>query len=109
MLTWNDFKKVEMRVGTILDASLFPEAHKAAYKITIDLGPLGIRKTSAQITELYDLNELIGKQVVVVTNFPNKQIANFMSECLILGAISSNEKVTLLTVDKPASNGDLIS
>jgi len=109
MLNWEDFKKVEMRVGTILDASFFPEAKKPAYKITVDLGPLGVRKTSAQITKRYNLEELIGKQVIVVANFPKKQIANFMSECLILGVLGASDEVTLLTADKPVENGNLIA
>ena len=108
MLNWEDFKKVEMRVGTLLRASAFPEARNPAFKITIDMGDLGILKTSAQITQLYDIDELVGKQVIAVVNFPRKQIANFMSECLILGVLGDDSDVTLLTPDKPVKNGSLI-
>lgn len=76
LITWNDFEKVEMRVGTILTAEVFEEARNPAYKITIDFGELGTRKTSAQITKLYQPDEIIGKQVIAVVNFPTKQIAN---------------------------------
>lgn len=109
MITWQDFQKVEMRAGTVLEALSFPEALKPAYKLKIDLGDLGIRWTSAQITKLYTIEELIGKQVIVVANFPKKQIANFMSECLILGVVGSNDKVTLLTTDRPVKNGDRVA
>ncbi len=108
MLSWEDFKKLEMRVGTILRASAFPEARNPAYKIEIDMGALGIFKTSAQITQLYNTDELVGKQVIVVVNFPKKQIANFMSECLILGVLGEDKDVTLLTADNPVKNGSLI-
>lgn len=93
-----------MRVGTILEAELFKEARRPAYKMRIDFGDLGIKKTSAQITALYNINELIGKQVIAVVNFPPKQIATMQSECLVLGAVNGLE-VTLLTSDKPVSNG----
>ncbi|ARN76713.1 tRNA-binding protein [Nonlabens spongiae] len=108
MLSWEDFKKVEMRVGTVLRASAFSEARSPAYKIEIDMGELGILKTSAQITELYNTDDLVGKQVIAVVNFPKKQIANFMSECLILGVLGDDKGVTLLTADKPVKNGSLI-
>lgn len=104
LITWNDFEKVEMRVGTILTAEVFEEARNPAYKITIDFGELGIRKTSAQITKLYQPDEIIGKQVIAVVNFPTKQIANIQSECLLLGAVDGSE-VTLLSADKPVKNG----
>jgi tRNA-binding protein len=103
-LTWETFMQVEMRVGTIIKAEVFEEVKKPAYKLQIDFGEFGIKKTSAQITKLYNTEELIGKQVVAVINFPKKQIANFMSECLILGSIES-DVVTLLSIDKPVSNG----
>ena len=103
-LTWADFEKVEIRTGTIIAAEAFPEARKPAYKLQIDFGELGIRKTSAQITKRYKLEELPGKRVVAVINFPPKQVANFMSECLILGAIEHDE-VTLLSPDKEVQNG----
>lgn len=103
-INWDDFSKIEMRTGTVLTAELFKEAKNPAYKITIDFGELGIRKTSAQLTKLYSPEELVGKQVIAVVNFPPKQIANIQSECLILGAVN-NEEVTLLTTDKRVING----
>ena len=104
LISWTDFSKIEMRVGTILSAELFKEAKKPAFKVTIDFGDLGIRKTSAQITKLYSTDDLIGKQVIAVTNFPKKQIANIQSECLILGVVDEDE-VTLLTTNKLVKNG----
>jgi len=93
-----------MRVGTIIKAEEFPEAKKPAYKLEIDFGEFGTRKSSAQITNLYKLEDLPGKKIVAVMNFPPKQIANFMSECLVLGAVSG-DKISLLGVDKTAKNG----
>lgn len=104
LINWNDFAKVEMRVGTIISAEIFKEAKKPAYKITVDFGEFGIRKSSAQITKLYQPEEIIGKQIVAVINFPTKQIATMQSECLILGAVNEAE-VTLLAPDKPVKNG----
>lgn len=104
-LSWHDFEKVDIRVGTIIQATVFDEAKKPAYKLHIDFGSLGIKKTSAQITVLYSTEELIGKQVVAVVNFPPKQIATIQSECLILGTIGNNGEITLLTVDKDVENG----
>ena len=104
LITLNDFSKIEIRVGTIISAELFKEAKKPAYKILIDFGEFGIKKTSAQITKLYIPEEIIGKQVIAVTNFPTKQIANIQSECLVLGAVDK-EEVTLLTTDKQVKNG----
>ena len=87
-LTWQDFEKVEMRVGTILEVNDFPEARKPAYQLTIDFGSvIGIRKTSAQITKRYQKEDLVNRQIVAVVNFPKKQIGKFMSECLVLGAV----------------------
>jgi tRNA-binding protein len=103
-INWADFSKIEMRVGTVIAAEIFKEAKKPAYKITVDFGGLGIKKTSAQITKLYLPHEIVGKQVIAVVNFPPKQIANFQSECLILGAVNE-DAVTLLTTDKPVKNG----
>lgn len=104
LINWEDFSKVEIRVGTIISAEIFKEAKKPAYKIRVDFGDLGIRKTSAQLTKRYHTDELIGKQVVAVVNFPPKQIANIQSECLILGAVNLDE-VTLLSTDKKVKNG----
>jgi tRNA-binding protein len=103
-ISWADFSKVDMRVGTIVHAEVFAEAKKPAYKITVDFGELGLKKSSAQITELYQTGELVGKQVIAVVNFPPKQIANFWSECLILGSVDGT-KITLLSMDKPVENG----
>jgi tRNA-binding protein len=107
-LTWSDFEKVEMRIGTILSAEIFEEVKKPAYKILIDFGPLGSKKTSAQLTALYKPEELIGKQVVAVVNFPPKQIANMMSECLILGGLGEDRDVTLIQPGKKVANGSRI-
>ena len=104
-LSWNDFEKVEMRVGTIIEATDFPEARNPSYQLLVDFGTdIGIRKTSAQITRFYSKDEVVGKQIVAVVNFPQKQIANFMSECLVLGAVDG-KNVTLLQTDKPVENG----
>jgi tRNA-binding protein len=104
-LTWQEFEKVEMRVGTILTANEFPEANNPSYILTVDFGELGVKKTSAQITDLYSTSELIGKQIVAVVNFPKKQIATIQSECLVLGGIGNEKNVTLLSLDKPMKNG----
>ena len=108
-LSWQEFSKVEMRVGTVLDAVEFPEARVPAYQLRIDFGnEIGIKKTSAQITTRYKCNDLIGKQVVAVVNFPKKQIGHFMSECLVLGAVSGKD-VTLLSPNFSVENGLRIS
>lgn len=104
-LSWKDFMKVDMRVGTILRAEVFEEARKPAYKIWIDFGELGTKKTSAQITQQYDLESLIGMQVTAVVNFPPKQIANFMSECLLLGAMGPEQEVILLNPERAVPDG----
>lgn len=104
-INWNDFEKIEMRVGTILQADDFPEARKPAYQLTIDFGTeIGIKKSSAQITKRYSKEALIGKQIIAVVNFPKKQIGKFMSECLILGAVNE-EDITLLSTDMIVENG----
>jgi|SRR5690606_9104400 len=106
LISWSDFEKIDIRVGTIIDAQPFEKAKNPSYKLWIDFGKeIGIKKTSAQITHLYQLNELIGKQITAVVNFPPKQIADFMSECLVLGSVNSNKEVTLLTTDKTVENG----
>lgn len=105
-LTWQDFEKVEMRVGTILEVNDFPEARKPAYQLTIDFGSaIGIRKTSAQITKRYLKKDLLNRQIVAVVNFPKKQIGNFMSECLVLGAVGEEGDVILLAPDFKIENG----
>lgn len=107
-ITFEDFTKIDLRVGTIIEVNDFPEARKPAYQLTIDFGELGIRKTSAQITTLYKKEDLLNKQVVVTVNFPKKQIANFMSECLIMGAVSG-EDVILLSPEIRIKNGSVVS
>lgn len=107
MVDFNDFMKLDIRVGTIINANEFPNAKKKAYQLTIDFGELGIKKTSAQITDLYHINDLINKQVIGIVNFPPKQIANFMSEVLVLG-VYANNGVVLLTPDSKVNNGDKI-
>ena len=107
MISWKDFEKIEMRVGTITDAGFFPEAKKPAYKLQIDFGELGMKKSSAQITDLYKPEDLIGKQIIAVVNFPTKQVANFLSECLVLGVVGDGE-VVLLQPDRKVKNGDRI-
>lgn len=104
-INWADFSKIDIRVGTVISAELFAEVKKPAYKMVIDFGELGLRKTSAQITKQYTVGEMIGKQVTAVVNFPPKQIANIFSECLILGAVGDENVVTLLTTERPVQNG----
>ncbi len=108
MITWNDFEKIEIRVGTILTAQPFEKAKQPAYQLSINFGDMGIKKSSAQITHLYSVEDLIGKQIIAVVNFPPKQIANFFSECLVLGVYNNNKEVVLLAVDKPIKNGSKI-
>ena len=109
-LTWEEFLKVEIRVGTIIEIKDFQEAIKPAYKIKVDLGKqLGIKQSSAQITDLYSKDDLINKQVVVVVNFPPKKIGSFTSECLITGFYRNDKKVILAVPDKPISNGALLA
>ena len=109
MISWDDFHKVDMRVGTILEVEEFPEARNPAYKLKIDFGKdLGVKKSSAQLTSLYTPEDLVGKQVIAVVNSPKKQIGPFMSECLVLGAVQGND-VTLLTPNQAVANGLSIS
>ncbi len=108
MIMWKDFEKVEMRVGRILEVSDFPEANNPSYKIVIDFGNYGIKKSSAQITRLYKKEELINKQIIAVTNFPPKQIANFISECLVLGVVLGNNEVVLLKPEREVKEGHRI-
>lgn len=105
-LKWSEFERVEIRTGTIVQAEVFTEAIKPAYKLWIDFGPeLGIKKSSAQITVHYLVDELIGKQIVAVVNFPPKQIGPIQSECLVLGAVEASGAVVLLHTEKPVANG----
>jgi tRNA-binding protein len=104
-ISWGDFEKVDIRVGTILEAAPFPKAKKPAYQLTIDFGPLGIKQSSAQITDHYEIDTLKGEQVIAVVNFPPKNIAGFQSECLVLGIYDENNAVVLLEPKKPVSNG----
>jgi tRNA-binding protein len=106
ILTWRDFEKVEMRIGTIMEVNDFAEAKKPAFQLTIDFGSeFGAKKSSAQITKRYSKEDLIGKQIVAVVNFPKKQIGKFMSECLVLGAVGNNSDIVLLTSDLKVENG----
>lgn len=105
-ISWQDFEKVELRVGTVVAAEPFPEARKPAYKLSVDFGPeIGIRRSSVQITVHYQLEELKGRQVVGVVNFPAKRIGPFMSECLITGFYREDGSVILAVPDKAVPNG----
>ncbi len=108
MITWDDFEKIDIRIGTILSATDFPGARKPAYRLSIDFGAEGIKNSSAQITSLYKLDSLIGRQVAAVINFPPKQIGNFFSECLVLGVYNEKNEVVLLQPDQMVNNGDKI-
>lgn len=106
MITYNDFEKIDMRVGTIIDVQEFPQAKKPAYKLLIDLGPeIGIKRSSAQITQRYSKDDLLGKQVLTVVNFPEKQIGSFFSQVLTLGLADENQQVILITPDFKIQNG----
>ena len=108
MISWEDFEKVDIRSGTILEVNDFPGARKPSYQLSIDFGESGIKRSSAQITTLYTKEELIGKQVIAVVNFPVKQIANFFSECLVLGVYNENNDVVLLQPTLAVKNGSKI-
>jgi len=105
MISWQDFEKVDIRCGTILEVKPFPNARKPAYQLTIDFGELGIKQSSAQITALYEAEALVGKQIIAVVNFPPKQIANFFSECLVMGLYNQDGDVVLLHPSQPVPNG----
>lgn len=107
-INFEDFTKVDLRVGTIIEVDDFPEARHPAYQLTIDFGSLGIKKSSAQITTLYTKEELLGRQIVATINFPKKQIANFMSECLVMGAVDGKD-VILLKPEHKVKNGSTVS
>lgn len=104
-LSWRDFEKVDMRTGTIIEVNDFPEAKKPAYQLTINFGSeIGFKKSSAQLTKRYSKEDLLGKQIVAVINFPKKQIGNFMSECLVLGSVNEDD-IVLLSSDLKVENG----
>ncbi|HEY9534932.1 MAG TPA: tRNA-binding protein [Mucilaginibacter sp.] len=104
-INWSDFEKVELRAGTVLEVVNFPEARKPAYKLQVDFGAFGIRWSSAQITGHYTKDELVGRQIIGVLNFPKKQIANFMSEFLVTGFADENGDIVLSSIDKKVPNG----
>lgn len=105
-LTWSEFERTDMRVGTIVEVNDFPEARKPAFQLTIDFGSeIGVRKSSAQITKRYKKEDLVNRQIVAVVNFPKKQIGKFMSECLVLGAVGEEGDVVLLAPDFKIENG----
>ena len=109
-VTWDEFQKIEIRVGTIVEVKDFPEALKPAYKIKIDLGEqIGIKQSSAQITDLYSKDDLLGKQVIAVINFPPKKIGPFTSECLITGFYRKDNKVVLAIPEDKVENGSLLA
>lgn len=105
-ISWNDFEKVDMRVGTIVEVNDFPKARKPAYQLVIDFGDeIGVKRSSAQITKRYEKEDLLDRQIVAVVNFPKKQIANFMSECLVVGAVGGEGDVVLLSPNFKIKNG----
>lgn len=105
LITWGDFEKVDLRAGTILEVEDFPKARKPAYQLHIDFGELGVLKSSAQITVHYKKEDLIGRQIMAVVNFPKKQIANFMSECLVTGFPDENGNIVLSSIERQVPNG----
>lgn len=105
LISWPDFEKIDIRLGTILEATPFPKAKKPAYKLSIDFGPLGVKRSSAQITAHYTPENLAGQQVVAVINFPPRNIAGFLSECLVLGVYDEQQNVVLLEPKMPLANG----
>jgi tRNA-binding protein len=104
-ISWSDFEKIDIRVGTVIEVDEFPQARKPAYKLVIDFGELGAKRSSAQVTVHYSRAELLNRQVIAVVNFPPKQIATFISECLVLGVYDDNKDVILLQPGKPVKNG----
>lgn len=107
MITWEDFEKVDIRTGTIVEVNDFPKARKPACQLTIDFGAeIGIKKSSAQITAHYSKEDLVGKQILAVVNFPPKQIANFMSECLVLGVADESGDIVLVTTERKVGSGE---
>ncbi|MCF6212885.1 MAG: tRNA-binding protein [Flavobacteriaceae bacterium] len=108
-ISFDDFTKLDLRIGTVTEVSNFPEARKPAYKLKIDFGDLGIKQSSAQITENYSISDLLNRQVVAVVNFERKQIANYFSECLVLGVADKEGAIVLLQSGKPIKNGTSVS
>lgn len=108
MISWNDFEKLDIRVGTVIEVLEFAKAKKPAYKLKIDFGQIGIKNSSAQITDLYSRESMIGKQIIAVVNFPPKQIADFISECLVLGIYNEKNEVVLLQPTHATANGSKI-
>ncbi len=108
-ISWDDFEKVELRAGTVLRVEPFPEARKPAYKIWVDFGPFGVKQSSAQLTRLYGENDLVGRQVIGVINFPPKQIAHFKSEVLLTGFILDKEEVVLVQPERRVPNGSKLA
>jgi tRNA-binding protein len=104
-ITWDDFEKIDIRAGTITEVSDFPKAKKPSYQLKINFGALGIKQSSAQVTDVYKKEDLLGRQVIAVVNFPPKQIANFFSECLVLGVYTDEKQVILLVPERTVSNG----
>jgi len=104
-ISWEDFEKVDMRAGTIIEVNDFPKARKPAYKLKVDFGELGIKNSSAQITKFYTKEDLLNRKVIAVVNFPPKQIADFISECLVLGVYDENKDVILLAPERSVTNG----
>lgn len=109
-ISWDEFQKVELRVGTVVAVDEFPEARRPAFKLAVDFGEeVGVRRASAQVTDRYEAKELIGKQVLGVVNFPAKQIGPFMSECLVTGFVTADGSVVLAVPDKPVENGSRLA
>ena len=108
LISWDDFEKIDIRSGTIIEVCDFEKARNPDYPLKIDFGDLGIKNSSAQITELYTKEDLVGKQILAVVNFPVKQIANFFSECLVLGVYGENKEVTLLSTSLAVKNGSMV-
>lgn len=104
-ISWADFEKVDMRAGTIIEVNDFPKARKPAFKLKVDFGELGVKNSSAQITKFYTKEDLLNRKVIAVVNFPPKQIADFISECLVLGVYDENKDVILLAPERDVTNG----